>query len=111
MGTEFSQFIAFVVIAASMVAVVLRWHHAIPRAPMPVIRRPYDNQPHGLTLVGAEGRPNPMSYRVFPTYGAALVHQRRLARQGQASVVAHVDSGEVRVDFATMFGPFGRLYY
>lgn len=111
MGTEFSYLIAFAVIAASMVSVVLRWHHAIPRAPMPIIRRPYDNQPHTLTLVNSEGRANPLSYRVFPSYGAALKTQRRLAGEGQASVVAHADSGEVRVDFATLFGPFGRLYY
>lgn len=107
---DFSLLAYGVVIAASL-AVALRWRHEIPRAAMPLVRRPIDGQSHTVTLVGADGRVNPAQYELFPNYPAALAHQRRLARRGQACVVTHTDSGEVRIDFATVLGPFGRIYY
>lgn len=107
---DFSLLAYFLVWAAAL-AVALRWRHEIPRAPAPVHRRAIDVQHHTVTLVGRDGRPNPARYECFPNYAAALAHQRKLARTGQASVVTHTDSGEVRIDFATMLGPFGRIYY
>ncbi|MCR6629242.1 MAG: hypothetical protein NVV74_03855 [Magnetospirillum sp.] len=106
-----SLLIVIAIVAVALWAIALRWQHDFPRGPVPVLRRPYDNQNHTLTLVGKDGRPNPAQYEVFPNYASALVRQRGLSRTGQASVITHTDSGEVRMDFATMFGPFGRIYY
>lgn len=103
--------LAYGVMLAASLAVALRWRHDIPRAPTPITPRAIDNQPHTLTRVGADGRVNPAQYENFPNYPSALAQQRRLARTGQASVVAHSDSGEIRIDYATLFGPFGRIYY
>lgn len=109
--TGLSLYIVVGILAAASLLVALRWEHDFPRGPMPIIRRPFDNQRHTLTLMGQDGRPNPLRYEIFPTYFAALSHQRRLTSRGQASIITHTESGEVRVDFATMFGPFGRIYY
>lgn len=103
--------LAYAVILAASLAVALRWRHEIPRASTPPVRRRIDAQAHTLTLVGADGRLNPARYHSFPNYPAALAHQRKLARLGQASVVTHTDSGEIRIDYPTMLGPFGRIYY
>lgn len=108
--TDFTL-LAYGVVWAASIAVVARWHRDVPRAAVPLLRRAIDSQRHTLTLVGADGRLNPTRYESFPNYPQALTHQRRLARSGQASVVTHTDSGEVRIDFATMLGPFGRIYY
>lgn len=111
MVTDFSLLIAIGVVAAATLTVALRWQREIPRGPAPIIRRPFDNQAHTLTMVGSDGRLNPLQYEIFPNYLSAVAHQRKLARQGRACVVTHTESGEVRMDFATMFGPFGRIYY
>lgn len=103
--------LAYAVVWFSLVALVASWHHHVPRAAVPIVRRRIDNQRHTLTLVGADGRVNPARYESFPDYPAALTQQRRLARLGQASIVTHTDSGEVRIDYPTMLGPFGRIYY
>lgn len=103
--------LAYGIILAASVAVALRWRHEIPRAAMPLVRRRIDFEAHTLTLVSEDGRVNPAGYHSFPNYPAALAHQRKLARLGQASVVTHTESGEVRIDFPTMLGPFGRIYY
>lgn len=111
MVTEYNLLVAVGAIVVASLSMASRWNRDFPRGPAPFLRRPYDNQRHILTMVGADGRINPMRYEVFPTYPAALAHQRRLARKGQACVVTHEDSGEVRLDLATMLGPFGRIYY
>lgn len=103
--------LAYAVVWVASVAVVARWHREIPRPAVSLVARRIDSQRHTLTLVGADGRVNPLRYETFPNYRLALAHQRRLSRMGQASVVAHTDSGEVRIDYATMLGPFGRIYY
>lgn len=103
--------LAYVVVWAAGMAVVARWHREIPRAAQPLVRRSIDGQMHTVTLVSADGRVNPAQYELFPNYPAALAHQRKLARTGRACVVTHTDSGEVRIDYATMLGPFGRIYY
>lgn len=103
--------VAYGVVLAASIAVILRWRHEIPRAAVPPVRRRIDGERHTLTLVGADGRLNPTRYQSFSDYPAALAHQRRLSRLGQASVVTHTDSGEVRIDYPTMLGPFGRIYY
>ena len=111
MVADFSLLIPLGVVALATLSVALRWQRDIPRKPAPVVRRPTDDQPHTLTPVGQGGRANPLAAEIFPTYAAALARQRRLTRDGQASVVAHRDSGEVRVDHATLLGPFGRITY
>lgn len=111
MVTDFSLLMVFGAVVAATLVIVLRWQHDFPRGPVPIIRRPFDNQAHTLTMVGADGRLNPLKYEIFPNYLAALERQRALSRTGRPCVVTHTDSGEVRVDFATMFGPFGRIYY
>jgi|AGTN01.3.fsa_nt_gi hypothetical protein len=111
MVTEFSLLVAGGAVAAASVAMVLRWQHDFPRGPAPIVPRPFDDQPHTLTMVGPDGRLNPLHYETFPDYRAALARQHKLARLGRASVVTHVESGEVRVDVAGMLGPFGRIYY
>lgn len=111
MVTEFSLLVAGGAVAAASIAMALRWQHDFPRGPAPIVPRPFDDQPHTLTMVGPDGRLNPLRYETFPTYRTALAHQHKLARKGQACVVTHADSGEVRVDIAGMLGPFGRIYY
>ncbi|NFV80334.1 hypothetical protein [Magnetospirillum aberrantis] len=103
--------LAYAVIVAASVAIALRWRHDIPRAAVPLVRRRIDFEHHTLNLVSEDGRVNPGGYQVFPNYSSALAYQRKLARLGQASVVTHTESGEVRIDFPTMLGPFGRIYY
>lgn len=103
--------LAYFLLWAAALAVALRWRHDIPRAAVPIHRRAIDGQRHTVTLVGRDGRPNPARYESFPNYPLALAFQRKLALGGQASVVTHTDSGEVRIDFATVLGPFGRIYY
>lgn len=75
----------------------------------PVAPRPMDREPHTITVLGCNGRPNPLQYERLPTYAAARTRQRELARQGKACVIAHADSGEVRIDLSAWFGPYGRL--
>lgn len=70
---------------------------------------PMDAEPHTLTVLGRDGRPNPLHYERLPTYAAALARQRDLARQGRASVIAHAESGQVRLDIAAWLGPYGRI--
>lgn len=108
--TDFTL-LAYGVVWAASIAVLARWHREIPRTAAPLLRRAIDSQRHTVTLVGRDGRTNPARYECFPTYAAALAYQRKLARGGQACVVTHTDSGEVRIDFATVLGPFGRIYY
>lgn len=103
--------VAYGAVLAASLAVALRWRHEVPRRATPVVPRAIDSQPHTLTLIGSDGRPNPARYENFPNYPAALACQRRLVRGGKASVVTHSDSGEIRIDYPTMFGPFGRIYY
>lgn len=103
-----------IVLAAWMLAILsmaARWDQAFPRLAQPLRTSPLDKQPHMLTPLGHNGAPNPMAAECFADYGAALARQRQLARQGRAAVVAHRDSGEVRVDHATLLGPFGRITF
>ncbi|MGE5476606.1 MAG: hypothetical protein ACM3Q1_08140 [Bacteroidales bacterium] len=72
-------------------------------------RDPMDDEPHTLTLLGPDGRPNPLHYERLPTYAAALSRQRELTRRGHASVITHADSGRVRLDLSAWFGPYGRI--
>lgn len=71
--------------------------------------QPMDCEPHTVTVLGANGRPNPLHYERLPTYAAALARQRDLARHGHASIIAHADSGQVRLDLAAWLGPCGRI--
>lgn len=71
--------------------------------------QPMDTEPHTLTVLGPDGRPNPLQYERLPTYAAALARQRDLARHGRASIIAHADSGQVRLDLAAWLGPYGRI--
>lgn len=111
MTAEANLLIVLGAVALATLSVAVRWHHAEPRRPAPIRRSAVDAQPHTLTPLGRDGRANPMAAESFANYGAALDRQRQLARQGRASVVAHRDSGEVRVDHATLLGPFGRITY
>jgi len=85
------------------------WWDRIPVLQPVVVPGPNDQEPHTLTLVGPDGRPNPMSYERFADYPAALARQRELARKGTNSVVFHAESGEVRIDLAAWLGPYGRI--
>lgn len=99
---------ATVGLAVLMAAV--HWHRPL-RRPQPVVTGlPIDDQPHTVTLLGANGRPNPQAYETFADYPSALARQRALYRNGQASVVTHVESGEVRIDMNNLFGPF-RIHF
>ena len=102
---------AYVLVWVVAMTLIACWHRDIPRRAVPPTRRRIDSDRHTLTLVGADGRVNPARYQIFADYPAALTHQRRLIRLGQASVVTHTDSGEVRNDYPSMLGPFGRIYY
>jgi hypothetical protein len=76
-----------------------------------VVPGPADAEPHMLTLLGPDGRPNPLHYENFPNYPTALLRQRELFRKGSASVICHAESGELRVDLAAWLGPYGRISF
>ncbi|HTH17928.1 MAG TPA: hypothetical protein VL974_14820 [Magnetospirillum sp.] len=99
---------AVVGVAAWTLTLWLLRENAPTPVPMP-LPRPQDREPHTLTHLGADGRPNPAHYERFPTYQAALLRQRELTRRGRDSIITHSDSGEVRVDLSVWFGPFGRM--
>jgi len=103
-----------IVLGAWMLAILsmaARWNQAFPQRTQPLRASPLDRQPHTVTPLGRHGAPNPMAAECFGDYGAALARQRQLARLGKAAVVAHRDSGEIRVDHATLLGPFGRITF
>lgn len=103
-----------IVLGAWMLAILsmaARWDQAFPRLTRPLRVSPLDRHPHVLTPLGRNGTANPMAAECFADYHSALARQRHLARQGQAAVVTHRDSGEVRVDHATLLGPFGRITF
>jgi len=85
------------------------WWDRIPVARPLVVPGPNDHEPHTLTLIGPDGRPNPMSYERFADYPQALSRQQELARKGFNSVVFHAETGEIRIDLAAWLGPYGRI--
>ena len=103
-----------IVLGAWMLAILsmaARWDQAFPSLGRPLRVSPLDRHPHVLTPLGHNGAPNPMAAESFADYHSALARQRQMARHGQATVVTHRDSGEVRVDHATLLGPFGRITF
>lgn len=104
--TPFAFLMVVAMVGLAALAAALRWREPLRRPQTVTGRRPIDGEPHTLTFLGADGRPNPLRYEIFPDYPAALTRQRELFRNGEASVVIHAESGEVRIDVANMFGPF-----
>lgn len=87
-----------------------RWWNRMPAAePLLIVQVPGDTEPHTLTMVGANGRPNPLHYERFPNYPTALARQRELASCGRASVVSHAETGAIRIDLAAWLGPYARI--
>lgn len=78
-------------------------------AARPPARHPMDHEPHTLTVLGRDGRLNPLQYERLPSYAAAQARQRELAHQGKASVIAHAESGQIRMDLAAWLGPYARI--
>ena len=85
------------------------WWDRIPVLQPVVVPSPRDHEPHFLTMMGPDGRPNPMSYERFTDYPGALKRQRELARKGTDSLVFHAETGEMRIDLAAWLGPYGRM--
>ncbi|MGE5547703.1 MAG: hypothetical protein ACM33T_12450 [Solirubrobacterales bacterium] len=99
-------------VAAAALSAAVRWRHQFgPPIEPPAVQSDCDGEPHSLVWLGAEGRPNPLHTEVFPDYPAALVRQRELGRLGQASVVRHVATGQVRIDIGTIFGAYSRIRF
>lgn len=109
MDPAFGMALATAVIGVAAWTLTLWWLRdpAPPAAVQP--RCPIDTEPHTVTVLGPDGRPNPLRYERVPTYAAALARQRDLARQGQACIIAHADSGQVRIDLSAWLGPYGRI--
>lgn len=109
MDPTYGMWLVIAVLGVAAWSLTLWWL----REPRPVAaappQQPMDDEPHTLTMLGANGRPNPLRYERLPTYAAALARQRDLARQGHASVIAHAESGQVRLDLAAWLGPYGRI--
>lgn len=101
---------ACAIIGAAAWSLTLWWlREPPPLAPPAPPRLPMDREPHTLTVLGRDGRPNPLHYERLPDYPSAQARQRDLARQGKACVIAHADSGQVRLDLSAWFGPYGRI--
>lgn len=107
-GPTFSMMLVTAVIGAAAWSLTLWWLREPQTAPPPP-SGPLDADPHTVTVLGPDGRPNPLHYERVPTYAAALAYQRELDRQGHASIIAHADSGQVRVDWSAWLGPYGRV--
>lgn len=109
--TPFAFLMVSAMVGIAALAAGLRWRKPVNQAqPMPAPRR-IDRDPHTLTYLGADGRPNPMRYESFADYPSALARQREQARHGRPAIVTHADTGEVRVDPYEMFGPFRRISF
>ncbi len=90
--------------------VIVRWDHLPTPRPAPMVTHgPLDRDPHTVTLMGQNGRPNPSDYEWFPNYRAALLRQRELIRKGLDCIVTHAASGAVRVDIGQMLCPYHRI--
>ncbi|MBX9635688.1 MAG: hypothetical protein K2X44_11965, partial [Magnetospirillum sp.] len=106
-GLSFLLVMGFV--GAAVWSMALWWDRAPVAEPLLLVPGPGDSEPHTLTLLGPDGRPNPLHYESFPNYLAALTRQRELSRRGHDSVVSHAGSGAIRVDLAAWLGPYGRI--
>lgn len=77
--------------------------------PQRILLSPLDGDPHTLTALGPNGRPNPLHYERAPDYRAALARQQELARHGITTIITHSETGQVRIDWSTWLGPYGRI--
>ncbi|MBC7953261.1 MAG: hypothetical protein H7Z12_15750 [Rhodospirillaceae bacterium] len=96
-------------VGAAVWSMALWWDRMPVAEPNTTIPAPGDGEPHTLTLLGPDGRPNPMHYETFPNYPTALARQRELSRRGSHSVISHAESGAIRLDLAAWLGPYGRI--
>lgn len=87
----------------------LWWLREPQPVPQPPPQLPMDREPHTITMLGPDGRPNPLRYERLPTYAAALTRQRELSRQGHACIIAHADTGQIRLDLSAWLGPYARM--
>jgi hypothetical protein len=113
MDPALSMWLVYAVMGVAAWTLTLWWLRepgAMP-APPAMAARPIDADPHTLTLIAPNGRPNPLHYERFPTYALALARQRELALHGHPSIVRHADSGEVRVDLAGLLEPYERISF
>lgn len=97
------------VAGAAAWTVTLWWLREPQPAPSPPLLSPMDGEPHTITMLGPDGRPNPLRYERLPNYPAALARQRELSRRGVNSIIAHAESGQIRMDIAAWLGPYARL--
>jgi hypothetical protein len=113
MDPALSMWLVLAVMGVAAWTLTLWWLREPGPLPAPQARtvRPIDGDPHTLTPLGPNGRPNPLHYERFPCYALALARQRELALHGHASVVRHADSGEVRIDLAGLLEPYERISF
>lgn len=109
MDSGLSVLLVGCVVGAAVWVAAAWWDRGPVTEPLPSVPSPSDSEPHTLTLLGPDGRPNPLSYETFPNYAAALTRQRELSRRGRDSVVSHAESGRIRVDLAAWLGAYGRI--
>lgn len=110
MDPTLSMMVVTAIVGVAAWSLTLWWLREPQRAAAPPVAiRPMDREPHTVTVLGPDGRPNPLHYERLPTYAAAQTRQRELARSGRASVIAHAESGEIRIDLSAWLGPYGRI--
>lgn len=109
--TPFAFLMVSAMLGLAALAAGLRWREPVGQPQSLPAPRAIDPEPHTLTYLGADGRPNPLRYESFPDYPSALARQRELARAGRAAIVAHADSGEIRIDADALFGAFRRISF
>lgn len=110
MDPTFSMVVVTAIVGVTAWTLTLWWLRE-PQRPTtpPALVFPMDREPHTLTVLGPDGRPNPLHYERLPNYAAAQTRQRELARTGRSSIIAHAESGEVRLDLSAWLGPYCRI--
>lgn len=101
-------FMTFGLVGLAGVAVLLHLEDASAAPANRLARRPrpIDAEPHTLTMLGRNGRPNPAAYELHPDLDAALARQRELARKGRDCLISHTATGELRIDLNDVLGPW-----
>lgn len=109
MDPTFGMMLVTVVLGVAAWSLTLWWLREPQPATAPPPLLPMDAEPHTVTVLGPDGRPNPLHYERLPSYAAALSRQRELARVGHPSIIAHAESGQLRFDLSAWLGPYGRI--